>query len=341
MKKPLLLLSILFILVSCNKPNDIKDFNEKLIEIVKYNSLYSDSLNWLVIEKEIDSISNLMQNVDKYSASANYIISKLRAAGDNHSLYTSKELIKTITKQNMVSEQPIAKHLDNNIAYIKVPAFASINDSICNDFATKIQLLIKSLDSNSINGWIVDLRDNGGGNMYPMIAGLGPLTGEGVLGYFIIKKGIKRSWSYRNGISTDSLTEILIKKNGRHKSISIYSNIAGMPQVEHPYTIKNKNAKIAVLINNHTASAGEMTCISFIGKPNTKLFGEASGGYTTANTTFMLPDSSYIHLAASFTADRNMKEFHGKIIPDVIINDKFYYEDRSLNKAINWLKESK
>ena len=341
MKKPLLLLSILFILVSCNKPNDIKDFNEKLIEIVKYNSLYSDSLNWPLIEKEIDSISNLKQNVDKYTVSVNYIISKLRVVGDNHTNYSSKEYANKLTQQNCINLQPECKYLGYNIAYIKVPAFASINDSICNDFATKIQLLIKTMDSNSINGWIVDLRDNGGGNMYPMIAGLGPLTGEGVLGYFIIKKGLKRSWSYRNGIATDSLTEILIKKNGRNKSISIYSNIAGMPQVAHPYTIKTKNAKIAVLINNHTASAGEMTCISFIGKPNTKLFGEASGGYTTANTTFMLPDSSCIHLAASFTADRNMKEFHGKIIPDVIINDKFYYEDRSLNEAIKWLKSSK
>ena len=82
-----------------------------------------------------------------------------------------------------------------------------------------------------------------------------------------------------------------------------------------------------------------MTCISFIGKPNTKLFGEASGGYTTANTTFILPDSSCIHLAARFTADRNMTEYHDKIIPDVIINDKFYYDDKSFNEAVKWIKE--
>lgn len=341
MKKTFLFISILFILGSCNKPKEIKDFNAKLIQIVKYNSLYSDSLNWPLIEKEIDSISKLNQNVDKYSVSVNYIISKLRVAGDYHTNYSSKEHTNKLTQQSCYDLQPECKYLGCNIAYIKVPAFASINDNICKDFATKIQLFIKTIDSNSIIGWIVDLRDNGGGNMYPMIAGLGPLTGEGVLGYFINKKGLKRSWSYRNGLATDSLTEILIKKNGRNKSISSYSDIAGMPQVVNPYTIKNKNAKIAVLINNHTASAGEMTCISFIGKPNTKLFGKASGGYTTANASFMLPDSSCIHLAARFTADRNMTKYHGKIIPDVIINNDFYYDDRCLNEAINWLKESK
>jgi C-terminal processing protease CtpA/Prc len=117
------------------------------------------------------------------------------------------------------------------------------------------------------------------------------------------------------------------------------NKIADIVHVTYPYIIKNKNAKIAVLINNYTASSGEMTTISFIGKSNVKLFGQASGGYTTANGAFVLPDSSYICLATSITADRNMKKYNGQIIPDVVIYDYMYNGDRSLEEAVKWLKE--
>jgi peptidase S41-like protein len=53
------------------------------------------------------------------------------------------------------------------------------------DFAEKIQGLIALNDCIDMRGWIVDLRDNRGGNMWPMIAGLGPILGEGVLGAFV------------------------------------------------------------------------------------------------------------------------------------------------------------
>ena len=55
--------------------------------------------------------------------------------------------------------------------------------------------------------------------MHPMIAGLGPLTGDGILGYFIEKNGGKTSWSYQNGTTDD---------------VSVLD----------PYAVKNKNSKI-------------------------------------------------------------------------------------------------
>ncbi len=339
MKKPLLLLSILFILVSCNKPNDIKDFNEKLIEIVKYNSLYSDSLNWLLIEKEIDSISKLNQNVDKYTVSVNYIISKLRVVGDNHTCLTSKKTFIDMGKQNLCSEVPVSKYLGKNMGYIKIPGIYTTNIQEMNAFATKIQQLIKTIDTIFINGWIVDLRGNGGGNLYPMIAGLGPLIGEGNLGCSLKRNGKIRSWSYQKGTVIDIISNNFLIKNG--EKIKLANKITRTVSVSSPYYIRNKNSKIAIIINNKTCSAGEFTAISFIGKSNVKLFGQISAGLTTDNDAFLLTDGSLLNLATSLAADRNMKIYNDGIIPDVIIYDYMYNDDRSLNEAIKWLKESK
>jgi C-terminal processing protease CtpA/Prc len=36
------------------------------------------------------------------------------------------------------------------------------------------------MDQGNLAGWIVDLRNNGGGNMWPMLTGIGSILGEGV-----------------------------------------------------------------------------------------------------------------------------------------------------------------
>jgi C-terminal processing protease CtpA/Prc len=279
--------------------------NKEIIKIIKENSLYSDSLDWTSIEREIQALPS-----DQFSVTAMFMLDKLKAAGDFHTRYLSKEVANKMSRQNMNNAEPQAKYLGDNIAYIKMPGFISLNETVCEDFATKIQSLIKSLDTNVINGWLVDLRENRGGNMHPMIAGLGPLTGEGTLGYFVNKTG-SSPWSYNNGTCAPV-------------------------KVAKPYSIKNKNSKIAVLIGRRTGSSGEMTAISFIGKNNTKLFGQPSAGYTTGNTGFKLSDGSFIYLATSFTANRNGKKYASKILPDIIVDS--VYADNCLEVATQWLK---
>ncbi len=61
--------------------------------------------------------------------------------------------------------------------------------------------LIEGIDTLGVCGWIVDLRDNPGGNMWPMVAGLGPILGEGVLGFFVDPDSVVDTWTYADGAS--------------------------------------------------------------------------------------------------------------------------------------------
>ncbi|WP_164849840.1 S41 family peptidase [Mucilaginibacter limnophilus] len=309
---------------SVKATKEVTNLANEIINLVKQNSIYKDSIAWPEVDKHIAELVRFTPSVDDAGLLTEYILSQLRKAGDNHSFYQNKTSAQQYTTGNSVPEQPYGKLLEGNIGYIFVPAFASINDTASVNFAKKIQHFIRDLDTRQkIKGWIVDLRKDGGGNMYPMIAGLGAIINEGVLGYFVSpgsQPSTSTAWFYRNGSSG-------INEN---KYVT----------VKKPYKIKNAKAKVAVLIGANTASSGEMTAISFIGRQNTQLFGQPSGGFTTANQMFTLSNGAFLNLATSYVADRNKKRYLVNIRPDIIVKpDDNVTIDATLNTALSWVKQ--
>ncbi|RZK68238.1 MAG: hypothetical protein EOO95_00310 [Pedobacter sp.] len=299
---------------SSNEPPtaEVKKFNKDFITIVKANSIYADSIDWKSLDTDLQTLAKGLKTLEDAQVLNKYVLQALKKAGDNHSFIQNKVAVQNYASNTSTQAKPVAKILENGIGYISVPAFGSVNKELGEEFASTIQALIKKLDTaNKIAGWIVDLRGNGGGNMYPMISGLGPLLDVGNLGYFV-KGKTKHPWKNT--------------KNGMGVS------------VKAPYTIANKNNKIAVLIGRGTGSSGEMTAISFIGQKNTKLFGEPSAGYTSANQSFSLADGSNLLLASSYVADRNLKKYMQRIYPDVEVKTTAG-TDATMKAAEAWLLE--
>lgn len=221
--------------------------------------------------------------------------------------------------KNSEPKQPESKYVGSGIGLIKVTDCITLSRTKDRDFANNIRSQIKKLDTEiEMIGWVIDLRNNGGGNMWPMVAGLNSLLPDGIVGYLIGRNnGIEKKWKTENG-----------KIN--------YSN-----DVIDTYKVKKMSNKIAVLIDSMTASSGEMTAITFIGLPNVKLFGQPSAGYTTVNSTFYLSDKTPLFLATNFVADRAHNIYLKKIIPDVIINTQNSHgNDETLANAINWILQT-
>lgn len=78
---------------------------------------------------------------------------------------------------------------------------------------------------------------------------------------------------------------------------------------------------MAVLQGRRTFSSGEATLLSFIGRANTRRFGEASGGLSTANRVYPLPDGAALVLTTSVMADRTGRAYGGPVEPDQQIWD--------------------
>jgi C-terminal processing protease CtpA/Prc len=114
-----------------------------------------------------------------------------------------------------------------------------------------------------------------------------------------------------------------------------------MPRVSvtgKPYELKQKNAKVAILTNSRTMSSGEVTTVAFRGRPNTRSFGQPTGGYSTTNANFYLSDRAMILLTISVYGDRDKNPYGEKITPDVVVEPK-EGEDAVLAEAIRWLQQ--
>lgn len=297
--------------------NNLRRYIDEFTDTIKAHALYSDSLDWKRINKELDVLARSLPNSDSTDLLLEHVISRLHSAGDNHSSFASKSQADKYIEKKEIVEHPVCKIIDDKYGYINVPGFSSANDTTSYEFAMEIQNMIRKMDSeNDLQGWIVDLRNNTGGNMYPMMAGLGPLLGNGNLGYFIYpKSNSMENWFYQNG-NMGCLNDTVIP-------------------IKDAYQVKNPDLKIAVLIGEVTSSSGEMTAASFIGKPNVRTFGKPTGGFTTANGSYKLKDGSYLILASSFVADRNKKKYLGPINPDVKTNG----DKETIETAIKWLEE--
>ncbi|MBU6452798.1 MAG: peptidase S41 [Cyanobacteria bacterium REEB67] len=190
-------------------------------------------------------------------------------------------------------------------------------------FARSLQQEIALATQHGPVGWIVDLRGNTGGNMWPMIAGVGPLLGASTLGYFEYPK-IKIAWYYENGKSG------VINLRGKLTNFELETSLADLP-----------NVPVVVLIDGATASSGEALAISFKGRANTCFIGETTRGLSTNNESIRLSDGATLVLTTSGEADRDGVSYDHGIAPDSKIDQGQILfgakEDPGILAAIDWL----
>lgn len=205
--------------------------------------------------------------------------------------------------------------LPADIGYVRVGAISGGGQSALDD-ARGIQRQIAEQDRPGLVGWIVDLRANGGGNMYPMLAGLGPLLGDGVAGYFVAPDGSRVAWSYTAGAAG--------------------VGGAALISVPQPYQMRQPGPRVAVLSDCRNGSSGEATLISFIGRPApTRLFGTPSYGVSTAVRGSEIGLGYSLGLAVSNMADRLGRAYGERVPVDEQIDDPALV----VGRAVQWLRE--
>lgn len=193
-------------------------------------------------------------------------------------------------------EVPMPTHalLEGHVGQVSLPAFMGTEEE-GKRYASTLREALLSFDRQGVCGWIVDLRDNGGGNMWPMLKGLDPLLGKGPFGSFRDPKGGLTYW-VRTGPDLRPARE------------------AG--DAPPAFALGKAAAPVAILLGPQTASSGEMTAIALIGRPGVRTFGAPSAGYSTANSTFHLPDGAWLMITGAYARDRTGHEYQGVIVPD-------------------------
>lgn len=314
MKEFLFLLIMIFSLsfAETEKINQLtpEDYLDEAISLIRNNALYADNVDW---EKEIPLARSLLQfsatPKDTYPIIQNF----LQKLNDNHSFFRNPLQYKKNKSKKVENNPRVESKKIHNFGYLKIPGLYGYMTSENRRYARQVQAKIAHLDSSNVKGWIIDLRENNGGNMWPMMLGLAPLLGERNLG-FLKMKDREYGWSLQNGaVLMDTLSVLALD----HSS----------------YSIKAPNYPIAVLIGENTLSSGEALVIAFKTRQNTKIFGLPTRGLSTVTTSHKLADDAQIILVEGIYLDSDKNEYGGKIQPDVIV------ENKVLTKAVKWLQK--
>jgi hypothetical protein len=225
----------------------------QLISIMQASSINRLKIDWTALRTTVFSEAGAAQAIPElYPA----IRTALRLLGDGHSSYTGANGQTLFVPNRSCSGSGAGTPaLPATIGYVRVTSFSG-SGSTAVTFADGVQNAIIAADRDEVVGWIVDLRGNGGGNMWPMVAGVGPVLGEGIIGYFI-----KR--------------------------------------------------------------------------PNTRTFGVATCGLSTANRAFPLSDGANLNLTVSVMADRARTRYGDQVVPDEVIAD----QAQVIARAVAWLSQ--
>lgn len=313
----LVALLLLSYLISCHPTDgpsatssEAQLYVQEVINYMQTHSINRKNLNWTTFKQQVTTKAQGAQSIaDTYPA----IKMALTLLGDNHSAYTTSDgtIIRGITSLTCTDTPPTDVTTHPAIGYIKVTGFTG-SGAEATTFAQSIQSSIKQRDSDFIRGWIVDLRGNSGGNMWPMLAGIGPILGEGTVGYFIDPEGATSSWSYQKGVARLEQAELV--------------------KVDNPYTLLTASPKVAVLTDRATASSGEAIAIAFKGRPATRSFGVNTCGVATANIDTVLSDGARLTLTQSTMADRSKRLYITSVQPDEVLVGA-----AAVDKAMSWL----
>ncbi len=266
------------------------------LDIMQQHSVNRKSINWTELRQEafVDA-KGAKTPAETYSA----IQLTLSALGDHHSFFIDPQHAQQLGTTPLTSdEQPHGQLLAPGIGYLELPGFEG-SQRAAQGYVTLAQNVIRTADRMGTCGWVVDLRNNDGGNMWPMLDGVGPVLGNGIVGSFVEPDGSKQVWSYLNGQAQLAGSTIL--------------------EAESPYHLKSALPPVAVLTGPKTASAGEAIVVAFRGRPTTRSFGEPTYGVPTANEEFTLRDGAILVLTVGLDADRSGRTYESAIPPDQVV----------------------
>lgn len=144
-------------------------------------------------------------------------------------------------------------------------------------------------------GYVVDLRGNVGGNVWPMKAGLSALLGE--------------AWLNTDGYARFEKGAFLINEGEhRDRAAARVSDWRPLPRLAE--------IPVAVLLDDGVASSGEGIALAFRGRVHTRFFGQPTAGVASSNEGFLLSDGVNLVVTTDMMRDRDGRTWPDGLVPD-------------------------
>ncbi|MFF7791293.1 S41 family peptidase [Streptomyces sp. NPDC007991] len=294
-----------------------RTYLSQALNIMEKHSLVRHQVDWPDLRsRAFSQARGAQKTADTYGA----IYSALNALGDGHSVFWEPEEAKERYGGSVVNFDGLkGRSLKSGVGYISLPGVLGSQEAY-DQYVRQGRRAVAKAGAGKACGWVVDLRSDTGGNMWPMLAVVGPILGDGTVGAFVDADGSKSVWSIKHGSPYED-GKLVGWGDGR------------------PFA---KSAPpVAVLTGKRTGSSGEAVVVAFRGRPDTRFFGEQTYGVPTGNKPYHLADGAVLLLTEVKDADRTGRAYDAPIPPDVeIVKDPrpmARNRDEVLQAAQSWL----
>lgn len=231
-----------------------------------------------------------------------------RAAGGKHSAFRNPDAVTTHDDPSEVTMPTVS--VSDGMGTVVLPELLDPSERTQQEYADAAASGIAA-HADEVCGWIVDVRGNGGGNMYPMLSGIAAFLPNGT------------ALSFR-GRSGDEQTRVTVQDDG--------AGLNGQTVVTVDASKTDAGAPIALVQDAGTGSSAEAVVAAFRGVDGVRSFGASTAGYTSANLPRALPDGASIVLTQSVYVDRD-----GTAYPEVGIDPDEATDDAEA-AALAWMQ---
>ncbi|MHA6780212.1 S41 family peptidase [Pseudonocardia saturnea] len=263
------------------------------LDMMEFGGYYVDLRTWPAQRAEAERLT-----ADAPDTAATYpaLRAALAAAGGEHSEFLSPG--DPLSDADAVEPTPSVTTTPDGVSTVSLPELVSADPQVLQRYADTTAAGLSRAGLSTSCGWVVDLRGNGGGNMWPMLAGLSPLLPDGPMLSFAANSGER--------------TEVRIEGGTALVGAEPQASVDDATLSTRP---------VAVLQDGDTASSGEAALLALRGRPNVLTIGSESAGYSTANMSVPMPDGATMVLTTAVYVDRSGQAFGGEIAPDLPASD--------------------
>ncbi|MFC9919798.1 S41 family peptidase [Agromyces binzhouensis] len=219
-----------------------------------------------------------------------------KVAGGAHSFFSTPADVAAWEQRYPPGHVPVPTvSYDGSVATVVVPGFSSAHQDEADLYLEAAAEIFTSPRARSTCGWVIYASANTGGDLRVMLVALSPLLDDGVVAVFRERDG--------------STTEVVVHANSVSWRDEVWGELPAEPT-------KLASRPIAIVQSGATASAGESVIIAFTGQEAVRTFGSATGGFTTVNDGFELPDGAAVTLSFAVMGDREGNFHEGPLAPD-------------------------
>jgi hypothetical protein len=304
-----------------------------VLQALEQRWVYRSQVAWPEVTARITANDRPAQQIVALLAEQGDVHTSFQFAGQTYSHWeafddtTLARLRPLLALEQAQQGQGVAKMLQSNIAYVRVPGMAPADSTDAVRMGHALLERVQALAAGRPRAWIVDLRLNGGGSVYPMLLGTAPLLGPGIAGGTVDGQGTHvQDWR----LGPDGL--YWSDRTGRRR----------FAELTLPLRTPAAAARVVVLLGPLTRSSGQALALAFRGRPGTLFLGEPTAkGYTTVTAPVPVGDAVFLNLAVGTMTDRRGAACPVQVLPDSTLfgGESFddLEQDRAVAAARRWL----